>query len=76
MSFNSTTKQVHSIDFDGCRPPKIWEKKFGHPQSENRNRAFDTRKEYHHPRGSYTSRGEATSEAKTNYYIVCIMKET
>jgi hypothetical protein len=31
--------------------------KIGPPQLENRNRAFDARKEYHPPRGGYTNRG-------------------
>jgi hypothetical protein len=57
MCFNNVTKQIHSIDSDGCGPPKIWETNFGPPRPENRNRVFDTRKDYHHPRGGYTSRG-------------------
>jgi hypothetical protein len=43
MKFDNATKQIHIINSDGCGPLK--------------NRAFNTRKEYHHLRGSYTGRG-------------------
>jgi hypothetical protein len=75
ISFDNVTKQIHSIDLDGCGPPESWEKYFGPLQLENRNRAFDTRKDYNHPRGGYTSRGEVGAEAKTNPYIACITRE-
>jgi hypothetical protein len=29
MSFDTSHKQVNSIDSDGCGPPENWEKKFG-----------------------------------------------
>jgi hypothetical protein len=48
MSFNNATKQIHSIDSDGCGPPENWKKIFGHPQPENRNKVFDIRKDYPH----------------------------
>jgi hypothetical protein len=57
MSFHTSHKQVHNIDSDGCGPPENWEKNFGPPQSKNRSRAFDSRREYHNLRGSYTNRG-------------------
>jgi hypothetical protein len=38
-------------------PPENWKKKFDPPQLENRNRVFDTIKEYHQLSGGYTSRG-------------------
>jgi hypothetical protein len=43
MKFDNATKQIHIINSDGYGPLK--------------NRAFNTRKEYHHLRGSYTGRG-------------------
>jgi hypothetical protein len=30
-SFDTSHRQVHYIDSDGCRPPKNWEKNFRHP---------------------------------------------
>jgi hypothetical protein len=57
MNFDTSHKQVHSINSDGCGPPESWEKKFGPPQSKNRSRTFDSRREYHNPRGNYTNRG-------------------
>jgi hypothetical protein len=57
MSFDDVTKQIHSTDSDGCGPLENWEKHFGPPEPENRNISFDTRKDYHHPRGGYTSYG-------------------
>jgi hypothetical protein len=40
-TFKNVTKQIHNIDSDGCGPPENWEKNFGPPQPESRNRAFD-----------------------------------
>jgi hypothetical protein len=57
MTFDNVTKQIHSIDLDGCGPLENWKTNFGPLQHENRNRDFNTRKEYHAPRGGYTSRG-------------------
>jgi hypothetical protein len=57
MSFKNAHKQIHIIDLDGCGPPENWEKNFRPPQLDNRNRTFETRKDYHHPIGGYTSRG-------------------
>jgi hypothetical protein len=57
MSFSNAHKQIHNTDSDGCGLPKIWEKNFGPSQPENRNMAFDPKKDYHHPRGGYMSQG-------------------
>jgi hypothetical protein len=57
ISFNNTTKQVHNIDSDGYGPPKNWEKNFKPLQLENRHRAFNTKKDFHHHRGGYAGRG-------------------
>jgi hypothetical protein len=57
MSFDDAYKQIHNINSDGCGPPENWEKIFEPLQQENKNIAFATRKDYHHPRGSYTNRG-------------------
>jgi hypothetical protein len=58
MSFDNTSKQIHNIDFNECGSLENWEKTFAPPsQPENRNRAIDTKKEYHHPRGGYIGRG-------------------
>jgi hypothetical protein len=52
-------------------PPENWEKNFGSPQSKNRYRPFDTRREYHHPRGNYTSQGRhhGQSQDRSLYYM-------
>jgi hypothetical protein len=57
MSFKNAHEQIHIIYPDGCGPPENWEKNFGPPQLNNRNMTFNTRKDYHHLRGGYTSRG-------------------
>jgi hypothetical protein len=57
MSFENAHKQIHNIESDGCGPPENWENNFGPPQVENKDKAFETRKDYHHPRGIYTRRG-------------------
>jgi hypothetical protein len=74
MSFDNVTKHIRSIESVGHGPPENSEKNFGPPQPKNRNRAFDTRKDYHHPRGDYTSRGKVGGEAKTYLCIACIMR--
>jgi hypothetical protein len=75
MSFDNAHKKIHNIDSDGCRQLENWEKIFGPPQPKNKNRAFDTRKEYNHPRGGYMSRGELGVEIKIDLCIACIMRE-
>jgi hypothetical protein len=55
MSFNTPHKQIHNIDSDGCGPPENWKKNYGPPQLKSRSRTFDTKRDYHHPRGGYTS---------------------
>jgi hypothetical protein len=52
-NFDIPHMQIHIIDSDGCGPPKNWEKIFGPPQPENGNRTFKSKRDYHHPRGSY-----------------------
>jgi hypothetical protein len=36
-------KHVNNIDFDGCEPPKNWEKNVGPPSQERSQRTFDHR---------------------------------
>jgi hypothetical protein len=76
MNFNIPHKKIHSTNSNGCGPPKNWKKNFGPPQLDGRNMTFDSKRNYHHPRGSYTSRGEAEVEAKTNLCIACFTIET
>jgi hypothetical protein len=76
MSFDNAHKQIHNIDSDRCGPPENWEKNFRPPQPESRNRAFDTRKNYHHPRGGCMSRGEPGAKAKIDLCTTCIMRGT
>jgi hypothetical protein len=45
---------------------KIGRKILDPPQLDGRNMTFDSKRDYHHPRGGYTSQGEAEVEAKTN----------
>jgi hypothetical protein len=56
-SFDTTHKQVHSIDSDGCGPPENWEKDFRPPRLESETRTYNPRRDYHHPRGGYSNRG-------------------
>jgi hypothetical protein len=49
MSFDNATKQIHSIDSDGCGPTENWEKNFEPLHLENRNIAFTTRKKVSSP---------------------------
>jgi hypothetical protein len=46
-NYDSTLKQVNSIDSDGCRPSENWEKFFCPPQRDHRQWSFDTRKDVH-----------------------------
>jgi hypothetical protein len=50
-------KQIHNIDSDGCGASENWEKNFGPPQPESRNMTFNPKRDYHHPRYVYMSRG-------------------
>jgi hypothetical protein len=43
-SFDATSKQVHSIDSDGCGPQENWEKNFRPPQQENESRPYEPRR--------------------------------
>jgi hypothetical protein len=52
-SFDASHKQVHSIDSDGCRPPKNWEKNFRPSRPESDNRMHDYKRDHHQPRGVY-----------------------
>jgi hypothetical protein len=55
-NFDTTNKQVHSIDSDGCGPPKKWEKKFRPLWLESKSRTYTPRRDYH-PRGGNSNRG-------------------
>jgi hypothetical protein len=74
MRFDNTTKQVHSIDLDRCEPPEYREKNFWPPQSENRNRAFSSRGEYHQQRGCYTNRGRGHGRSQDRL-LYCMYHE-
>jgi hypothetical protein len=56
MTHHNQTKELTTW-FDRCRPPENWEKKFGPPQPKSLNSTFDSKSDYHHPRGGYTNRG-------------------
>jgi hypothetical protein len=73
MSFDNAHKLIHNIDSDGCGPPENCEKNFGPSQLENRNMAFDTRKDYHHPEAAMQAGGKAGSEAKIDLCTTCIL---
>jgi hypothetical protein len=51
---DTTHKQVHSIDSNGCGPPENWEKNFRPPRLESEIRTYTPRKDYN-PRGSYSN---------------------
>jgi hypothetical protein len=50
-SFDTSHRQLHNIDLDGCGPPENWEKKFRPPRLESENRAYDPRKDRIQTRG-------------------------
>jgi hypothetical protein len=56
-NFDTTHKQVHSIDSDGCGPPENWEKIFRPLRLESKSRMYHHRRDYH-PRGGYSHRGQ------------------
>jgi hypothetical protein len=62
LSFDTTHKHVHSIDSDGCGAPKNWEKNVRPPQSESESRTNNPRRDYHQPRGGYSSRGQGRGQ--------------
>jgi hypothetical protein len=55
-NFETTHKQVHSIDSDGCGPLKNWKKFFRPLHLESESRTYNPRRDYHHPRGGYSNR--------------------
>jgi hypothetical protein len=56
-SFDTTRKQVHNINSDGCGPPENWDKNFRPPQQESENKMYDSRKYHQQNRGSYPNQG-------------------
>jgi hypothetical protein len=61
-SFDTSHRQVHSIDLDGCGPPKNWEKNFRPPWPESENMSYDPRKDRIQTRGGHSSRGEGRGQ--------------
>jgi hypothetical protein len=57
-SFDTSHRQVHSIDSDGCRPLKNWERNFSPPWTESENRTYDPRKDRNQTSGGHSSRGQ------------------
>jgi hypothetical protein len=53
-NFDTTHKQVHSIDSDGCGPQENWEKNFRPPRLESESRTYTPRRDCH-PRGGYSN---------------------
>jgi hypothetical protein len=53
-NFDTTHKQVHSIDLDGCGLLDNWEKNFRHPWLESESIPYTPRRDYH-PRGGYSN---------------------
>jgi hypothetical protein len=50
-------KPVHNVDFDGCGPPKNWEKNYGTPSQQTNQRTSDQRFNQYNQRGGSTNRG-------------------
>jgi hypothetical protein len=71
-NFDTTHKQVLSIDSDGCEPPKNWEKNFRPPRLESESRTYTPRRDYN-PRGGEI---EAGGESKTDLCIAYFTRET
>jgi hypothetical protein len=55
-NFDTTHKQVHSIDSDGCGPSENLEKNLRAPWPDSESRTYTPRRDYH-PRGGYSNRG-------------------
>jgi hypothetical protein len=55
LTFNATYKQVNSIDSDGCRPPKNWEKNFRPLLQESDNQVYDPIRDQQQTSGGYFS---------------------
>jgi hypothetical protein len=53
-SFDTSHRQVQSIDSDGCGPPEIWERNFRPGQLESENSTYDPRKEHNQTRGGHS----------------------
>jgi hypothetical protein len=50
---NNYLKHVNNIDSDGCGLPKNWEKNFGPPPQERKERAFNYRRDHYNQRGEW-----------------------
>jgi hypothetical protein len=59
--FDTTHKQVHIIDLDGCGPPENLEKNFKPSWLESESRI--------------QTKAEEGRETKTNLYIACFVRE-
>jgi hypothetical protein len=62
LIFDTSYMQVHNIDLDGCGPPKNYERNFKTPWPQRENITYDTKRDYYHARGDYSSRGRGRGQ--------------
>jgi hypothetical protein len=61
---DTSHKQVHNIDSDGYGPPKNWEKNSRPLRPKSEKRTYDSKRDYHHPRGGYSSQGRGRGQSQ------------
>jgi hypothetical protein len=76
MRFDNTTKQIHNVDSDGCKPLEIEEKIFGSLRNQKMETKPSTLEKRIITRETViVVRGEALGKAKTDHYAACTTKE-
>jgi hypothetical protein len=75
-NFDASQKQVHSIDSDGCGPPKNWDKNFRSPRQESENRAYDPRRDHQQSEMAIQAEAKAGAKIKKDLFIACSTRKT
>jgi hypothetical protein len=75
MSFNNTTKQIHSIDSYRCGPSENWEKNFGPLQPETETKLLTLEKSIITQEAVTQAMLNLGGEAKIDCCTVAITKE-
>jgi hypothetical protein len=76
LSFDTSHKQVHNIDSDGCGPSENWEKNFRLPWPESKNRTYDSKRDYHYPEAAIQAKAMVGAETEIDLYIACSTRDT
>jgi hypothetical protein len=75
MSFDNRTKQIHSIDSDGCGAQKIGRKILGLHNQKTKIEPSTPEKSITTQEAAIQAGDEAKGEAKIDHYTTCITKE-